>query len=82
MAYDSNDIELLRRKAWRRTRRQVFISRSAPDTSTGCRCMRTLHTLSDSTINTAREINMIAAQGQPPYRITFKKPQHPAMPGP
>jgi len=33
--------------------------------------MRTAHTLSDNTINTARGISMIAAQGQPPYRVTL-----------
>ena len=40
--------------------------------------MRTVHTLSDSTINTAREISTIAAQGQRPYRITVQTLQHPA----
>jgi len=60
-----------RRNAWRTTRRQLFVSFSAPDRSAWCECMRTAHTLSDNTINTARGISMIAAQGQPPYRVTL-----------
>jgi hypothetical protein len=65
--------DALRRKAWLTTRRQLFISRSARDMSAWWACMRTAHTLSDSRINTARGISMIAAQGQPLYQVTFQK---------
>jgi hypothetical protein len=65
--------EALRRNAWFITRRQLFISRSAQDMSAWCACIRTAHTPSDSRINTARGINMIAAHGQPSYHATFRK---------
>jgi len=56
--------EARRRTAWRTTRRQLFISRRALDTSTWCECTRTAHTLSDTS---ARYLRF--SLGQAPLRI-------------